>query len=221
MFWLEVTVRSCPVIAQQTRITCGPNTPTHTHAHIENTWFASWITAIYFHTRTNAALRFFFFLLSHFWERQLCRGLRRRRAVVCRDQFRSICLPVIPLGPRMDSAPSCYNLTESGQRCPVLHPFKIKLRRKTNVGDESLWYPTLNLGWRLSSVLGGEWEESGFVLGYLSSTHRLANCDWELTESIQDYFKLKFSSKFPLPGCKAQLGPAGHLRVHVCFERPS
>lgn len=103
VFWLEVTVRSslncCPVIAQQTRITCCPNTPTHTriHTHIENTWLTSWITAIYFHARTNAA-----FLLSHFGERQLCRGHLHHRAVVCRDQFRPVCLPVIPLGPRVE-----------------------------------------------------------------------------------------------------------------------
>ena len=55
-FGRRFTVRSssicCPVIAQQTRITCYPNTPTRTH--IENTWLASWITVLYFHARTNA-----------------------------------------------------------------------------------------------------------------------------------------------------------------------
>lgn len=66
--------------------------------------------------------------------------------------------------------------------------------------------------WVLHFSFGGKWEDSGFVFGYLSLNHRLTNCQWELGIILSSNLPAKLC-------CSAQLCPAGHWRLPICFRK--
>lgn len=155
------------------------------------------------------------FLLSHFGGRQLRCGHRHRRAVVWKDHFRSVCLSVIPLGPRMEQLePHPITVQTHKTWSEVLH--RDSLQNKT---EKSKPRTLKSLIFNCEVMNGG----SCWVLYFsfwVNLVLFLATESWLLEK---DYFKLKFSSKFPLPDCKThnytQFCPAGQLRILVCFSK--
>lgn len=122
-----------------------------------------------------------------------------------------------------------FNPTEPGPRCSILRPFKIKLRREKLTSDlKVLIFHFEMMGWGSDWVLhfslGVNEKNLALVLAFPQLTDVLTVTEsWLLEkESIQDHFKLKFSSKFPLPDCKTRnyspLCPEGHWRAHICFR---
>lgn len=134
VFWSEVTVRSspncCPVIAQQTRITCRPNIP-HTYAHRKH--MVSILNNSYIFSRKNQC--------SLFCSPILGDGSCAVGIVTAGRLFEKTILGLFvsqsslwaPEWNNLSPIPLLFKPTKPGQRCSIVTPFKIKLR-KANLG---------------------------------------------------------------------------------------
>lgn len=189
---------------------------THTHTHIENTWLASWITAIYFHAGTNAA-----FLLAHFGETAAVPWASPPQGgCLQRPVLGLVCVPVVPLALRMEQL--------------QLHPISVQSHK---AWSEELDAASLqNKTWEEKSTLK-RWvearlgflevnkEESGFIFSAFvlnSVTELLLTVDGQTKNLYRIILRLNSPANFRCPdsktGSHTRLRPAGAFKGAHLFQ---